>query len=433
MSNHHQESQSLPSTPGGGNLSMRLIMICALLPLASAINYMDRQTLASAADRITTELEMSKTEYGWVEGTFGYGFVIGALIFGIIADKFSVRWVYPLVLTCWSLVTALTANATNFEELAALRFLLGVFEAGHWPCGIRVVRAVVSARGRTMGNGLLQSGTSVGAVATPLIILSMLSDADGSWRPAFRIIGFAGLAWTVIWFLVVRKDDFPVVKSRNAADSRDRDNLFRLMTQRNMLVIYAVVALINTCWQLLRAWLVLFLQQGRGYSERDALVFNSVWFAATEVGCFGTGLAVLWLVRHRISLHSARVIAFAGCATMCGMLALVPSLPAGPPLLAVLLMSGAGALGLFPLYHAFTQEISAAHQGKVTGFASVAAWFMVPPAQALFGRLVDYSGSYDAGLAAAGLMPVVAAAILWACWDHSAETAMETVAASPTT
>ena len=56
-----------------------------------------------------------------------------------------------------------------------------------------------------------------------------------------------------------------------------------------MAVVLAVIALINTTWQILRAWLPKFLQEGRGYAEVDALYFNSVWFAITDVGCLGAG------------------------------------------------------------------------------------------------------------------------------------------------
>ena len=90
---------------------------------------------------------------------------------------------------------------------------------------------------------------------------------------------------------------------------------------------------------------------------------------------------------------------------------------AGCMLLAVLLISGAGALGVFPLYHAFTQEISGRHQGKVTGFAGVAAWFLVPPTQWLFGRVVDVSGSYDYGLMSAASLPAIATLLLWLFWE----------------
>jgi ACS family hexuronate transporter-like MFS transporter len=96
---------------------------------------------------------------------------------------------------------------------------------------------------------------------------------------------------------------------------------------------------------------------------------------------------------------------------------LVFVLPKGSALLAVLLVVGAGALGLFPIYHAFTQEISAEHQGKVTGVASIAAWALAPPAQKFFGRLIDQTGSFDLGLAIAGCLPLLAYAFLWLFWD----------------
>ena len=174
--------------------------------------------------------------------------------------------------------------------------------------------------------------------------------------------------------------------------------------------------LINTAWQLFRTWLHLFLEEGRGYTEQQTLLFNSAWFAATDVGCLGVGAVVLWLCARGLAVTRARQIMFTACALMCMSLIALPLLPKGPLLLIVLLISGAGALGVFPLYHAFTQDISGKHQGKITGMAGVTAWFLVPPTQKLFGRLVDVTGSYDWGLAAAACLPVAASLILWAFW-----------------
>ena len=68
-----------------------------------------------------------------------------------------------------------------------------------------------------------------------------------------------------------------------------------ILLQRRMVIVLVVVCLINTTWQLFRAWLHLFLQEGRGYTESQTLIFNSIWFAATDVGCLGVGAVVLWL------------------------------------------------------------------------------------------------------------------------------------------
>lgn len=389
----------------------RIFIICVLLLLASAINYLDRQTLASASARIKEEFSLVNEQYGDIEAAFGYGFVIGSIIFGFLADLVPVRLLYPVVLISWSSVTAATAMASGYQDLLWLRLLLGVFEAGHWPCGVRVVRSLTKSGGRTMGNGLLQSGTSIGAVLAPLIMLALLTDDVGSWRPAFAIVGGIGIVWVIAWFSTVRSDDLAVDSAQ-----RKQSTPWRILLQRKMVVVLVVVCLINTTWQLFRAWLHLFLQEGRDYTEQQTLLFNSGWFAATDVGCLGVGGVVLWLCAKGLTPTRSRQIMFSVCAALCLTMIALPWLPKGWALLVVLLFGGAGALGMFPLYHAFTQEISGKHQGKITGIAGVTAWFLVPPAQKLFGRLVDVTDSYDVGLAAAACLPAAAAIILWIFW-----------------
>jgi ACS family hexuronate transporter-like MFS transporter len=183
-----------------------------------------------------------------------------------------------------------------------------------------------------------------------------------------------------------------------------------------MAVVLVVIALINTGWQILRAWLPKFPMEGRGYAEAEALYFNSVFYVATDVGCLGAGALTLWLHRRRYSVHGARSLTFLCCALLSGLTLLVAWLPKGPLLLICLLFVGAGALGAFPIYHALTQDISRHHQGKVTGIAGVAAWAL-SPAQTLFGRLVDRTGSFDLGFAIAGCFPLIAFLVLWKFWE----------------
>ena len=104
---------------------------------------------------------------------------------------------------------------------------------------------------------------------------------------------------------------------------------------------------------------------------------------------------------------------------LCAACVLVPWLGKGWLLLAVLSLAGAGALGVFPLYHAFTQDISAQHQGKITGVAGVAAWLVPAQIQRLFGMLADRTGSFDLGLALAGFLPLLAVIPLWLFWRES--------------
>jgi ACS family hexuronate transporter-like MFS transporter len=113
------------------------------------------------------------------------------------------------------------------------------------------------------------------------------------------------------------------------------------------------------------------------------------------------------------------------CSLMCLLAVAVPWLPHGWILLAALLVVGAGALGVFPIYHAFTQDLSHEHQGKVTGIAGVAAWAFSPFAQRLYGQHIDATHSFDHGLAVMGCLPIAACLLLLCVWPRNENTIEE--------
>lgn len=401
-----------PSGPRGGAWKW---WICGLLLLASTINYMDRQTLANAATRITRNLHLSQAQYGTLELGFGWAFAAGSVLTGYLADRVSIRLLYPTLVFLWSATGFATGLVHSFEGLFACRVLLGLFEAGHWPCAIKTTQRLLEAKDRSLGNSVLQSGTSIGAIITPLILRALMTEDPQSWRPAFQIVGLVGLGWIAAWFALVRRGDLAVRPAPAGGPS-----IWSVLASRRMLAILLIIAFINTGWQLLRAWLPKFLQEGRAYSEGDALLFNSAFFVATDVGCLGAG-ALTWWLHHRAGLgvHRSRSLVFLACALMAALSVAAAFLPKGLPLLAVLLVVGAGALGVFPIYHAFTQDLSPHHQGKISGAGGVAA-FILSPAHTFFGQAVDRTGSFDLGVALAGCLPLAAFAVLALLWKSDA-------------
>jgi ACS family hexuronate transporter-like MFS transporter len=306
--------------------------VCGLLLLASAINYMDRQTLANAAVRITKQFELSQEQYGDLELAFGWAFAVGSLVFGFLADRFSVRWIYPVVLALWSATGVATGLVHGYGDLLVCRTLLGFFEAGHWPCAIKTTQRLLEPKDRSMGNSVLQSGTSIGAIVTPLLMRALLTEELSSWRFAFQAIGLVGVVWIVAWFALVRPNDLKGPAPRTASsvsNASEGASVWRVIFSRRMLVVLIVVALINTGWQLLRAWLPKFLQEGRGYAEADALNFNSLFFIATDVGCLGAGALTLGLHRRGVSVHGARCATFLGSASLAALTVVAAFSPKG--------------------------------------------------------------------------------------------------------
>ncbi|MBX3422598.1 MAG: MFS transporter [Pirellulaceae bacterium] len=404
--------------------------VSGLLLLATMINYMDRQTLSNMAVRITEQFQLSNEQYGDLEFLFGVAFACGSLFFGVLADRVNVRLLYPCVLVAWSAVGCATGMAQGYHWLMVCRGLLGFFEAGHWPCALIVTQQILSRGDRVMGNSLLQSGASVGAILTPLIIRLLVSSSDqpDAWRLPFYVIGATGAMWAVAWLVVIRPGDLTVAGSQSEASGTAQagvwQTLVAIFVDRRFWALAVMVVCINTSWQLIRAWLPKFMQQGRGYSEVEALYFNSAYFIATDVGCILAGICGLWLVRAGWPVHASRILLFFIGSLLVALTTLAAWLPAGWPLLATLLVVGAGALALFPCYYSFTQEVSARYMGRLTGLLSFIGWMASAPTQKLFGYLVDRTGSYDLNLAILGWAPLLGLLFFWLLWPtaKSAET-----------
>lgn len=420
--------ESLPPVDTGPERSTAWrYYVCGLLLLATTINYMDRQALSVMSTRITSagELNLTKQQYGNLELGFGLAFAAGAIGFGWIADRANVRYLYPTALILWSVMGYCTGLVQTYYGMLLCRTLLGIFEAGHWPCALKTTQRLLKPSQRTLGNSILQSGSSIGAAITPILVGFLLTDQPGSWRFVFQAIALIGLGWVVLWFLALRPRDFQTTQAvpltSTGEVARGEASFSEIIFSRRFAVLLIVVAAINACWHLFRVWLPMFLEEGRGYTAAEARSFVTVFYIFTDVGCIGAGFLTVWLARQGASVHRARVVTFTLCALTTSLALFIPQLPAGLPLLGVLLLVGSGCLGLFPCYYSFTQDLSVKHQGKVTGLLGTFAWLTASPLHPLFGKYIDDTKHFDAGLVFAGLCPLVAVAALWVLWSPARE------------
>src|SRR6185369_8094261 len=82
------------------------------------------------------------------------------------------------------------------------RALLGVFEPGNFPAGIRAIAEWFPMRERALAVGIFNGGTGIrAALAAPLVSWIAL---QWCWRSAFIVIGSLGLVWSLVWWLFYR-------------------------------------------------------------------------------------------------------------------------------------------------------------------------------------------------------------------------------------
>ena len=410
-------------------------LVCGLLLCASTINYMDRVTLSSVARRLIEEFSLSKAQYGMIEQYFGYAFAVGAIVFGLIVDRVSARWLYPVVLLLWSAAGMLTGLAgiagfgSAFSSLLLFRTMLGFFESGHWPCALQTTQRLLEPKDRALGNSVLQSGVSLGAIVTPVIVGAMLTPAAGSWRLPFLIIGGIGVLWVVAWIFATRGVNFAV--ERQVVREPLGRSLGQILRDRRFWILVFVVSAINGPWGIFRVWLPLVFQDPRGLAFTEAETLGRIlpgYYIMTDLGCLAAGAGTVWLHARGASVLNSRRIVFTICALLVMLAMFVPALSRGeltiPGLSArvaaigAMMLVAAGSLGVFPCFYAFSQELSQHRIGLVTGLTGFFAWITSSSLQRPLGAHVDRTGSYDIAFLAGAWPCIIAAALLWLFWER---------------
>src|SRR5215211_2339013 len=108
-------------------------VICALLFLATAINYMDRQVLGLLAPILQNVVGWNEVEYGNIVIAFQAAYAIGQIGFGWMIDRWGTKKGYALSIVFWSVAAAAHALAGSVRGFMAARFVLGLGEAGNFP------------------------------------------------------------------------------------------------------------------------------------------------------------------------------------------------------------------------------------------------------------------------------------------------------------
>ena len=112
---------------------------------------------------------------------------VGALLFGLWADRAGRR--IPLIVdVCfYSVVGFLCAFAPNFTVLLILRLLYGIGMGGEWGLGAALAMEKIPAARRGFFSGVLQQGYSLGYLLAALASLLVTGVLDLSWRWLFAL------------------------------------------------------------------------------------------------------------------------------------------------------------------------------------------------------------------------------------------------------
>jgi ACS family hexuronate transporter-like MFS transporter len=190
--------------------------VCALLFVATTINYVDRQILGLLAPTLSREIGWNEQQYGDIVSWFSIAYALGFLFAGRIMDRFGTRRGLAGSVIAWSIAAMSTALARTANGFAAARFALGLGESGNFPASIKTVAEWFPARERAFATGIFNAGSNVGAILAPILVPFIT--LRWGWRVAFIATGALGFLWLVAWLAVYRPvDEHPKVGAAELA------------------------------------------------------------------------------------------------------------------------------------------------------------------------------------------------------------------------
>ena len=116
---------------------------------------------------------------------FGWG--LGGLLGGVLADYLGRKRSMTLTILAYSLLTGLSAFAWDWVSFAVLRFLVGLAIGSEWATGASITAELWPAKARGKGGAFLQSGYPIGSILASGVWLAIGSSGPGAWRYMYLI------------------------------------------------------------------------------------------------------------------------------------------------------------------------------------------------------------------------------------------------------
>ena len=157
-------------------------------------------TLAGAVAGALKEspaLHLSNADIGLAGAAYVLGAVLGALLFGWLADRWGRRRLFFVTLAVYILATAATAASWDVWSFALFRFLTGAGIGGEYSAINSAVQELIPARVRGWTdlaiNGSFWLGAAIGAVGSIVLLDPAVLGADTGWRVCFFSGAIVGL------------------------------------------------------------------------------------------------------------------------------------------------------------------------------------------------------------------------------------------------
>ncbi len=440
---HNPPGRETMPTNGPSRRLRRMQWIAIILVTAAiAMNYMDRSTLAIGNLKIREEFGISATAIGALGSAWALTYGIAQLPSGYLLDRVGPKILVGLSMIVWSLFQAAGGIAGNYFQLMLSRIGLGATEAPCFPSATRSVSDWFDVKDRGTPSGVYTSGAYIGPTLAPPILTGLMLAFN--WRVMFIVMGLAGIAGAVIWFMIYRDPRAQVLEPQDAeylranreakasVTLREWSSLFRFRAMWVLMLGAFCTGYITWMYQ---TWLPAYLEMQQHISIAKTGLLASVPLICAFFGALCGGWVSDWLVNKRgMELVASRrvplVVGLLLSAAFTGLAAIATSAGMAITCIAVsMFFMQFGITAKWILVTAVTPQAYCASAASNQNFAGFLGGTLSP---ILTGYIVDVTGSFVVALAIGAAITLIGAALFqFAMTTVIDEVALERFAHAP--
>ncbi|KAF7727465.1 hypothetical protein EC973_007534 [Apophysomyces ossiformis] len=314
------------------------IYVMPFIAVLNFLQYFDKTSLNYAGVlNIKEDTGLDDQQYSWLGSIFYLGYLLYQVPNAIFIQRFPIAKYVGSLIILWGTVLICTAEGKNFQQLAALRFLLGFFEAGIYPCCIMLISAMYRRPEQAARIGLIYICNGIAMSVGGLVSYGIghMNGVAGksAWQWIMIILGAVTVLFGLIcFFFLVDKPKSRFLRltpeQEKAVDVRLQDN--NVVRTNEIKISHMIEALKEPRFYCFIFASMLYNVQNGAMGIFSAIITAGFGFSSLEAILLGVPSGVVDCIIIIIAVwfnrrygHTLYLAAFLPCLSTLGLLLLV--------------------------------------------------------------------------------------------------------------
>ena len=281
-----------PAQDSGPSFGERWYVLIVMM-LVYTVSIADRYVLSTLLGPITKEFRLSDSQAGYLGIPLALFYVGMGIPLSWLCDRRNRRNLLAVCVAVWSAMTALTGVTRSYLDLLLVRIGVGIGEAGGTPAANSIVADYFPSNRRTMAMTIFALGAPIGAWLGS-DIAGYVSNATGSWRAAFLVLGLPGLALALLIWATVKEPPRGRYDTVSEGDHPTIRETLRFLWSQKSAVHGIIGSGLSAFWGWGLMWFTpLYLERMYAMNEAQAgAMLGEIYL----VGGIGASLLTAWVV-----------------------------------------------------------------------------------------------------------------------------------------